>query len=90
MATYKEIKGVTVQTRDEDPTVNVGSWSSGGAINSARNFASGQGSNTASIIFGGSPAGKVITEQYDGASWTEVGDLGTARYSMPSFGASYT
>ena len=27
MATYKEIKGVTVQTRDEDPVVNVGSWS---------------------------------------------------------------
>jgi hypothetical protein len=30
MATYKEIKGVTVQTRDEDPTVNAGVWSSGG------------------------------------------------------------
>ena len=30
MATYKEIKGVTVQTLDEDPVQNVGSWSSGG------------------------------------------------------------
>ena len=26
MATYKEIKGVTVQTRDSDPVVNAGSW----------------------------------------------------------------
>ena len=30
MATYKEIKGVTVQTRDEDPVLNVGTWASGG------------------------------------------------------------
>ena len=36
MATYKEIKGVTVQTRDEDPVGNVGSWSSGGSLNTAR------------------------------------------------------
>ena len=36
MATYKEIKGVTVQTRDKDPVVNVGSWSSGGNLNTAR------------------------------------------------------
>ena len=33
MATYKEIKGVTVQTRDEDPVQNVGSWASGGNMN---------------------------------------------------------
>ena len=30
MATYKEIKGVTIQTLDEDPVVDEGSWSSGG------------------------------------------------------------
>ena len=26
MATYKEIKGVTLQTKDEDPSLFVGSW----------------------------------------------------------------
>ena len=36
MATYKEIKGVTVQTRDEDPTVNAGTFSSGGTLNTPR------------------------------------------------------
>ena len=36
MATYKEIKGVTVQTLDSDPVLNVGSWASGGNLNSAR------------------------------------------------------
>ena len=29
MATYKEIKGVTVQALDADPVEFVGSWSSG-------------------------------------------------------------
>ena len=36
MATYKEIKGVTVQTLDEDPVqggVAGGSWASGGNLN---------------------------------------------------------
>ena len=30
MATYKEIKGVTVQTRDEDPVIGWRTWASGG------------------------------------------------------------
>ena len=53
MATYKEIKGVTVQTRDSDPVVNVGAWSSGGdfkykARSSIRRFQEQQ-HNTAAI-----------------------------------------
>ena len=36
MATYKEIKGVTVQTLDSDPVVNAGSWSAGGNLNTTR------------------------------------------------------
>ena len=28
MATYKEIKGVTIQTLDADPVQNVGTWAS--------------------------------------------------------------
>ena len=49
MATYKEIKGVTVQTRDTDPTVNVGSWASGGSLNTARYANAGAGTQTAAI-----------------------------------------
>ena len=89
MATYKEIKGVTVQTKDEDPVLNVGSWSSGGTANTARKQLSGAGIQTAGLVFGGrqSPsAGYDQTEQYDGSSWTEVNDLNTARRGMAGIG----
>ena len=39
MATYKEIKGVTVQTLDSDPVtggIAGGTWASGGDLNTAR------------------------------------------------------
>ena len=90
MATYKEIKGVTVQTVDSDPVQNVGSWASGTSINTARAFGGGAGSQTANLVFGGKydPSSRAITEQWDGSSWTEVGDLNTARQSMAAMGTS--
>ena len=85
MATYKEIKGVTVQTRDEDPVGAGGSWSSGGNINNLR-YGTGQaGTSTAgSIFFGYVPAGNSVTvhEYYDGTSFTEQTDGNTARESI--------
>ena len=42
MATYKEIKGVTIQTRDEDPTENVGTWASAPNLNAANREGGGQ------------------------------------------------
>ena len=53
MATYKEIKGVTVQTRDTDPTVNAGSWASGGNLNQVRSGPGGAGTRDAALMFGG-------------------------------------
>ena len=53
MATYKEIKGVTVQTLDEDPVLAGASWSSGGALNQARAGLGGAGIQTAALGFGG-------------------------------------
>jgi len=86
MATYKEIKGVTVQTKDEDPVVNVGSWSSGGSLNLARYDVTGAGSQTAALATGGyEPVGN--TELYNGSTWTEVNDLNTARYGQSSTGS---
>ena len=32
MTTYKEVKGVTIQTKDDDPVLNVGTWATGGSI----------------------------------------------------------
>jgi len=58
------------------------SWSSGGDINTARNYHSAavQSTLTAGLIFGGKAPGFTgVTEEYDGSSWTESGDLNTAR-----------
>ena len=85
MATYKEIKGATIQTRDSDPVIGGvagGSFSSGGNLNTPRGNAGASGLQTAALYFGGDgPAGPAIanTEQYDGSSWTEVNDLNVAR-----------
>ena len=91
MATYKEIKGVTVQTRDEDPSLFEGSWSSGGNMNTAKGQAMGAGlSNSAAIVFGGytgSPGRVAINESYDGTSFTEVNDMNTARALGAGFGS---
>jgi len=90
MATYKEIKGVTVQTKDEDPVQNVGSWASGTNINTARAFTGGAGTQSANLVFGGKydPTPRAITEQWDGSTWTEVNDLNTTRQSMAAMGTS--
>ena len=57
----------------------VGSWSSGGDINTLRNFAAGFGTQTSGIMAGGQPPIGGLVESYNGTSWTEVGDLNTAR-----------
>ena len=86
MATYKEIKGVTVQALDDDPVENVGSWSSGGNVNTARYNMGGAGTQTAASIFGGSAPPKANHEYYDGSSWSEQTDINTSRGSVASGG----
>jgi hypothetical protein len=89
MATYKEIKGVTVQTLDSDPELNVGAWAAGGALNTAKQHGGGAGTQTAGLAFGSFPT-SATTESYNGSSWTETGDLNTAGgYFAGSFG-TYT
>jgi hypothetical protein len=92
MAEYKEIKGFQVQTRSSDPVPYaqeladnpyVGSWASGGDLNSSRRLLAASGvSNSSGLVFGGrtpAPAKTGVTEQYNGTSWTEVADLDQAR-----------
>ena len=57
-------------------------WSSGGALNTARRFLAGSGIQTAGLGFGGyvpgapAPTARVAnTEEYNGSSWSEVNDL---------------
>ena len=54
-------------------------------MNTARSQLGGSGTQTAAIGFGGRSTPVVaITEQFDGTSWSEVGDLGTARRQLSS------
>ena len=60
-------------------------WSTGNNMNSARARAGGMlgsdSTQSASMAFGGQDSTGVVAlnEEYDGTSWTESGDLGTAR-----------
>ena len=59
------------------------SWTtSPGTFNSGRDGCGTAGaSNTSALFFGGSIPGQTEkTQQFNGTSWTEVGDLGTPRY----------
>jgi hypothetical protein len=88
MATLKKILGSTIQVLDDDPVVGGiagASWSSGGSLNTGRGFLStGIGTQTAAAVTGGfsGPPNTYYanTEEYDGSSWTESGDLPSARY----------
>lgn len=67
-----------------------GSWSTGGSLNTARRQVKAAGIYTAALAIGGyvtSP--QSLTESYNGSNWTEVNDLGTARYAGGTAG-TYT
>ena len=48
-------------------------------INTARFGGTGAGTQTAALLMGGNTGPSIIVEQWDGSSWTEVGDLNTSR-----------
>ena len=77
----------------------VGSWATGGSLNTGRRAMGGAGTQTAALGIGGnsnpgSPPYDVklaITESYNGSSWTEVNDLNTARgYAARGSGGTQT
>jgi hypothetical protein len=71
--------------------VGAGSWASGGNTNSPRVWVQGHGTQTAAMIVSGNTSGTpriTFVEIYDGSSWTEVGDLGTGRYTAGSGGTT--
>jgi hypothetical protein len=96
MAEYKGIKGFKVQTVSTDPAASIiatGTWASGVSMNTGRAELGGAGIQTASIAMGGKTPGvdyNSIVEIYDGSSWTETGDLNTARKMGGGNGAGTT
>ena len=88
MTKYIEIKGHSLQSVATDPEVYAGAWSSGGNINTGRAYGGAAGTNNeAAMYFGGytSPSNYANTEQYNGTSWTEVGDLNQSRNGVTGF-----
>jgi len=70
----------------------IGTWSSGGNMNTARFLTGGAGSsNSAALAFGGrtpAPADVALTENYNGTAWTEVGDLPAVKSYAAGAGTS--
>jgi hypothetical protein len=66
------------------------SWTEVNDLNTARhgNAGSVNGSQTATICFGGTPGPTAFTESWNGTSWTEVNDLNTARFYLMGAGTS--
>jgi len=60
-----------------------GAWATGGSLNVGGRYGSGFGTQTAGLYFTGLRQGlsadRVETEQYNGSSFSEVGDMNTAR-----------
>jgi len=60
-------------------TITAGAWASGGAMNTGRGTAGDCGTYLAGLVFGGNPGNAPyqvsLTEEYNGTSWTESGDL---------------
>lgn len=80
--------GLPYQSSSEEFNVSANiitsaSWSSGGSLNSARRGSGSGGIKTAAYYAGGiESAASAKTETYDGTSFSEVNDLGTARYGL--------
>ena len=76
MANYSDIKGFTVQTLSTDTIASQqagGTWASGTALNTSRDYVAGWAEDSdACLIAGGSTN---ATELYNGTSWTEKNDM---------------
>jgi hypothetical protein len=59
--------------------IAAGTWSSGGNLNTAGYYRAYNGTQTASMVVGGEPGTLTTVEQYDGSSWSEMTENGTAK-----------
>jgi len=66
----------------------IGTWSSGGSLNTPRGYNTGAGTQTTALsISGYDPGGtKANVESYNGSSWTEIADVNDARSEGGGFG----
>ena len=71
-----------------------GAWATGGSLNVGGRYGSGFGTQTAGLYFTGLRQGlsadRVETEQYNGSSFSEVGDMNTGRSTYGESGVGTT
>jgi len=92
------ITGVTEEYNVSTNVITAAAWSSGGNLNTARIHNRGVGPQTAAVSFSGyinvDPGalntGSNSTEEYDGATWTSLNNLNTARGVSGKAGAGPT
>ena len=80
--------GDTTRTNTEE--YDGSNWTTGGALNNATLNASGGGTQTAGLKFGGGPPENstiTSTENYDGSSWTTGTNMGTLRRQTAGVGS---
>ena len=94
MANYSDIKGFTVQTLSTDTAnslIDLGTWASGGSMNTGRYDGAAGGTQTSLMAVGGYTSSIVSTvENYNGSSWTNGTAMPTATYAFAGTGASST
>jgi len=81
----------TLKVAEVTSASGAGSWSSGGAIGTARWTQTGAGSQTANVIFGGAfsnppYAAQSLTEEYNGTSWSEVNNMPGTKSNLAGLG----
>tara|TARA_R110002012_G_scaffold120711_1_gene270149 strand:- start:77 stop:1882 length:1806 start_codon:yes stop_codon:yes gene_type:complete len=86
MAKLKDIKGTNIQFLEADPIDYVGSWSSGGNLNTAKRQGTAFGTLTAGVYAGGNkpPPTTTNVEEYNGTAWSEVNDMPTGSFALAS------
>jgi hypothetical protein len=77
--------GVSTESDSYDGT----NWTETAEINTGRKQLGGAGSSsTAALAFSGNPGPGILTELWNGSSWTEVNDLNAQKQSPSYFGTS--
>ena len=68
--------------------IPAGAWASSPAVNTGRHGQGSAGQTTEACLIAGGIGGNQLNEVWDGSSWSEAGDLATAKHYTGGFGTS--
>jgi hypothetical protein len=79
--------GITEEFNTSTNVITAAAWATGGALANAKGYRFGGGTQNAAFAASGFPSPFVKTEEYNGSTWSEGGDIGTSRYQGGSAGS---